>query len=166
MKKTLRNKTFSIILLLILLVGIFFLSYRPVKEKALVIKDVDRNEETIIIVPDREFTLSFVHSVQHTPVYEIIYIDDNNKLILKETRYYSLGIGLPFYEEGGIFENNNGEFIYKFSREFESINIGASPIPEHAIKIGNDIYPLLDFAEPEDLVEIKAIDKWTLKKVF
>ena len=50
-------------------------------------------------------------------------------------------------------------------REFESIPIRVSPIPKHSITIGGKEYPLLDFADPEDLLTIRAKDRLTIKNI-
>jgi hypothetical protein len=152
------------ILLFIFLIGAFFANYRIAHEKAVAIKDLDRKTNTVIPAPDGKFTLSFIHSVQKTPVYEFFRIDGDNKLVLYETKYYSLGVGLPFSEENGTFVNDKGEFVLNLTRTFDSIPIRVSPIPNHAISIGGRTYPLLNFAGPEDLVEIRAINRWIIKR--
>ena len=42
-----------------------------------------------------EFTVYFIHSVERTPWYEIYYVNNDNEIYLKETRFYSYGAGLP-----------------------------------------------------------------------
>lgn len=148
---------------LIFLIAVVFVSCSIGKEKVLVLKDVEGGSEHRIPVPDRMFTLSFIHSVHHTPVYEIIYIRDDNALVLKETRYKSLGVGMPFDYENGTLENIDGEFVLKLEREFETIYMRVSPIPEHMITVGEETYPLLKFTKPEGLLEIRAVDKWSLR---
>lgn len=140
----------------------FFSNYRTVHSKYLSVTNSDKRE-FLLPVPDRKFTLSFIHSVQKTPVYEIYYIDDNNNLILKETRYYSLGVGLPFTAESGHFSNENGEFrITGLNRKFPSISMMVSPIPGHVIIIGDKKYSLSSFTKPEESINIKAVEKWSL----
>jgi hypothetical protein len=153
------------ILITIISLGLFFSSFRIVKQKALIIRDVEQNTRTVMPVPEREFTLSFIHSVEKTPVYEIYNIEGDNKLTLKETKYYSLGVGLPFSEANGKFSNDRGEFDLKFNRTFNFIPIRVSPIPRHQINIGGKTYELLDFAKPEDLIIISAVDKWYVKNI-
>ncbi|NSW92635.1 MAG: DUF1850 domain-containing protein [Firmicutes bacterium] len=148
---------------LIILFVIVLISCSIGKEKVLVLKDVEEGSEYRIAVPDRVFALSFIHSVHHTPVHEVIYIQDDNTLVLKETRYSSLGVGMPFDYENGTLENIDGEFVLKFEREFETINLRVSPIPQHMITVGEETYPLLKFTKPEGLLEIKAVDEWSLK---
>jgi hypothetical protein len=135
------------------------------KEKALVLKDRRGGTEHTITVPDRVFTLSFIHSVHHTPVHEVYEIDDDNTLILKELRYRSLGVGMPYDFENGTLEIIDGEFVLKFDRKFQSINMIVSPIPEHTITVGDRTYPLLEFTKPESPLEIKAVDKWSFKRL-
>lgn len=153
----LRVKVFLIFVIFSL--GIFFTSYRIVNQKVLIIENIDTDTKVTIPVPYRVFTLSFVHSVQKTPVYEYFRISDDNTLILERTKYYSLGVGLPYTEENGSFRNDDGAFIVNLNREFDMLPIRVSPIPEHNITIGNKTYPLLDFAEPENLLNFKAIDR-------
>ncbi|MFA6669814.1 MAG: DUF1850 domain-containing protein [Bacillota bacterium] len=150
--------TVLIILIVIALVGCGI-----GKEKVLILKYGQGQEEHRIAVPDGVFTLSFIHSVHHTPVHEVYQIRDDNTLVLKELRYRSLGVGMPYDYENGTLEIADGEFVLKFDREFESINMIVSPIPEHTITIGEDTYLLFELTEPESPLEIKAVDKWSFK---
>lgn len=43
---------------------------------------------------------------------------------------------MPFTDEGGIFTNENGQFVLRFDRTLQAIPIRVSPIPDHAIQIG------------------------------
>jgi len=131
------------------------------KEKVLILKGGQGEAEHRIAVPGRVFTLSFIHSVHHTPVHEVYEIGDDNIMMLKELRYRSLGVGMPYDYEDGTLEITDGEFVLKFEREFKTINMIVSPIPEHTITVGERTYPLLNFTEPESPLEIKAVDKWS-----
>ncbi|HHW03191.1 MAG TPA: DUF1850 domain-containing protein [Thermoanaerobacterales bacterium] len=153
-----------VIIFMVILAG-FFSKYRIVHGVYLSIVNADKME-FFLPVPDRKFTLSFTHSVQKTPVYEMYFIDGDNNLVLKETRYYSLGVGLPFTDENGHFSNENGEFrITGLNRKFSSISIMVSPIPVHEIIIDGKKYPLLSFTKPEESINIKAVEKWHLKRL-
>ncbi len=154
-----------LIFLFIFLLAIFFSNYRIVKEKTLILENARQKTITAIGVPDRRFSLNFIHSVQKTPVHEFFFISVNNKLVLDKTTYHSLGVGLPFSEENGKFLNKNGEFVLSMNREFESIPIRISPIPKHSITVGGKEYPLLNFADPEGLLTIRAKDRLTIKNI-
>lgn len=148
---------------LIVLMVIVLIGCGTGKEKVLVLQNGHRGTEYRITVPDRVFRLSFVHSVHHTPVHEVYEIDDDNILVLKELRYSSLGVGMPYDYENGTLEIVNGEFALKFDRKFQTINLIVSPIPEHTITVDGKTYPLIEFTEPGGSLQIKAVDKWSLK---
>jgi hypothetical protein len=151
------------IIAVFVIIGFILISCGIEREKVLVIKDVKRGLENRIAAPEGVFTLGYIHSVHKTPVYEVIRILNNNVLLLEEVRYSSLGVGMPFDYEGGTLEIVDGKFVLRFKREFKAINISVSPIPEHTITIGEMTYPLLDFTTPEGLLEISAVDRWSLK---
>jgi len=143
----------------------FFVNYKFVNTKVLVIEAEGKNIRKTLAVPQKKFTLSYIHSVQKTPVYEVFEISEDNKLILRETTYSSLGVGLPYTEENGTFVNEDGKFrLTGIDREFSSISLRVSPIPEHTIIIGDSTYPLLSIVAPDDLVKITAADSWMLIK--
>jgi len=139
------------------------MNYRIVNEKCIIIENVEKSTQKAIPAANRNFSISFIHSVQKTPVYEYFYISDDNTIILKGTKYYSLGVGLPYTEENGDFKNDDGAFIVNLNREFEMLPIRVSPLPEHNITIDGKIYPLLDFAESGKLLNFKAVDKIIIK---
>jgi len=155
------SKLMGVVLIIILVV--ILVGSGIAKEKVLVLIDVEEGLEHDIGAPDRMFTLSFIHSVHHTPVHEVIHIRDDNTLVLKEVRYKSLGVGMPYDYENGTLEIIDGEFILKFERKFETIDMKISPIPEHMITIGQETYPLLKFTKPGGILKIKAVDRWSLK---
>jgi len=158
------KKIFKIILLILLTIFLTFvvLNFKIMQTKILVIYNEEQNTEDFLIISDSKFKLSYIHSVHHTPVYELFEINQENKIILNETRFSSLGVGMPTTDEGGTLINNNGEFVLKFSREFDNIYIRVSSIPQHAIEVGDKKYPLLEFAESEQRLKIYAKDKWML----
>jgi hypothetical protein len=148
----------------LILIGFVVIGCGITTEKVLVLQDVKRGLEHRIAAPESVFTLGFIHSVHHTPVYEVIHILKDNTLMLEEVRYSSLGVGMPFDHEGGTFENTDGKFVLRFQRKFNSINISVSPIPEHTITVGGKTYPLLDFTTSDGgLLNISAVDQWLLK---
>ncbi len=147
-----------IILIIAILVGCSL-----TREKVLVFTGERGEKVCSIAVPDRTFTLGFIHSVHHTPVHEVMYICDDNSLALRELRYSTFGVGMPYGYEGGELEIIDGEYVLQFERKFQSINMKVSPIPEHTITIGRNVYPLLRFTRPEGSLKIKATDRWSFK---
>lgn len=70
-----------------------------------------------------ELLVGFIHSVQKTPVEEYLVVEDDG-LMLKKTRYRSLGVGLPFLETEGVFKSEEGWFVFEnMNRKFSSLSL-------------------------------------------
>ena len=73
-----------------------------------------------IAASDPTFTLTYVHSVTRTPVRESYRIDGDS-IVQTEIRFEQHGPGLPTEaDEGGRFEQRNGQFIVTMHRRFAS----------------------------------------------
>jgi hypothetical protein len=68
-----------------------------------IVASVDAKKNTPLVI-------SFVHSVQKTPVIEELEFD-GDKFILLRTKYKSQGVGLPFMESDGVFREEGDWFI-------------------------------------------------------
>ncbi len=132
--------------------------------KVLIIKDIDHDLEQTFFLPDNTFTLGYIHSVQLTPVEEFFRAEQDNTLMLYKTIYESFGVGLPFTQEVGQFDMEDGKFVLKMERPFNSIKLRVSPIPEHWVSIGETRYELIDLVtEADGLIELSAVGRWVLK---
>lgn len=70
-----------------------------------------------------ELVIRFIHSVQKTPVEEYLAVEDGG-LVLKKTRYRSLGVGLPFLATEGSFKGEDGWFVFdNMNRKFPSLSL-------------------------------------------
>ena len=59
-------------------------------------------------------TLVFRHSVQKTMIYEYLVVNDSEDgLVLKSTKYQSMGVGLPFSKEDGEFRRSEERRVGK-----------------------------------------------------
>ena len=84
------------ILVFMFSMAIFFSNYRIVNEKILIIENTDRNTKTTLFLPDERFTLTYIHSVQKTPVHEFFFVNNDNKLVLNKTIFQSLELAFLF----------------------------------------------------------------------
>jgi len=151
-----------VVILLLIMSGVFFTKYHIVRGKALVISNLEQGSKTIIPTANRAFAVGYLHSVHKTPVMENFFIEDDNSLTLKDVEYSSLGVGMPYTDEGGVFVNDDGRFVLRFDRTYDVIPIRLSPIPEHSIHVGDECFPLMEFAKPNELIDISATDRWSL----
>lgn len=70
-------------------------------------------------------TLAYRHSVQKTMIYEYLVVNDmEDGLVLKSTKYQSMGVGLPFSKEDGEFRQEGDWFILdKINRKYPDLSI-------------------------------------------
>ena len=151
---------FKILFILILVL----LTNLVTHEKVLIVEDLDGHVKNEFFLPDKTFTLGYIHSVLLTPAQELFRVDKDNTLMLYETIYESFGVGLPYSQEEGEFDIVDGKFILKIHRSMDSIKLRVSQIPKHWLSIGDDRYELIQLIEkPDDLIEIQAVDRWGFK---
>lgn len=94
----------------IILIAVIFLL---TEEKIYIAAEIKNSAEVVVAVDAKKGTpliISFVHSVQKTPVIEELEFD-GNKFILLRTKYKSQGVGLPFMESDGVFREEGDWFI-------------------------------------------------------
>lgn len=108
----------------------------------IIIEDRKSGEKHTLFPNDNHFELGYIHSVLLTPVDEYFEIEENNILLLQKTVYESFGVGLPYEQMSDAeFEIVDGKFILYMNREFDQVNMIASPIPKHSITVnGEKIY--------------------------
>ena len=159
------KKKLVILGILVLLTGAY-LSYLACPfsigyEQVLQIEDAESQEVVSLPLASGGFTLKFQHSVHLTPVYEVYQVDSHNNMVLTETRFFSLGVGMPFTSEEGVFSNKEGEFcITGLNRKITNIPLRVSPIPDHTVIIDGKPYSLVSFGQPGGLINISTRKKW------
>jgi len=159
-----KRKPYSILLLLLIIfLSLGSLYYRIEMVKNLVLVEQDTGKKITIQLPQSMFQLRYIHSVHRTPVEEMFSITEDDKLVLYEIRYSSLGIGMPYETEGGVFSNQEGQFrLTGLRKEFSVINIRASEITAQTIIVAGQDYPLLDMFQPDSALQISASAKLML----
>ena len=129
----------------------------PGRGRVLSLTDVTGREVAVIPLPDREFTLTYVHSVHRSPVYEKYETDERLNLVLRETKFDALGVGMPYDAAEGELENRDGEFrLTGLARTYEYINIMVTAVPGQGIVVAGAEYPLQQFAVPGSAVTLRA----------
>lgn len=111
------------IFIAIILVAIIF---KLTEEKIYIAAEVGNYTEIIASVDAKKSTplvISFIHSVQKTPVIEELEFDGEN-FILRRTKYKSHGVGLPFLESDGKFSRAGDWFIMDdMNRRFKKLEL-------------------------------------------
>ena len=94
--------------------AVFFLFFISVEPKIFMTAEKPDGEKIFVACADAKknlpLVISFIHSVQKTPVIEELKFDGENFILLC-TKYKSHGVGLPFMESDGKFFEEDGWFV-------------------------------------------------------
>ena len=105
--------------------------------------------------------ISYIHSVQKTPVYENIIVSTKG-FDLVSTRYQSFGVGSPFLASEGEFHQEGDFFIMKMSRHFKSLSLRTGVGTKHTITVRNKVCRLYEQLFPGEKVDLVIIPCYEL----
>lgn len=112
---------------------------------------------TIPVKSGEKLSLSFVHSVQRTPVIENFIVEDSYILTLDSTEYQSFGVGLPFLAEDGIFQAEKDKFVMKdMNRPQECLRLRTGPEAKLSLTYAGQTIPLYSVFPAGTLVIIRV----------
>ncbi|KJS86710.1 MAG: hypothetical protein JM58_06415 [Peptococcaceae bacterium BICA1-8] len=161
-----RHKKFIFITLLVFIaLLIIFVGTYVTSKQVLVVTDTNQNKKTYFELPDNNsFTLGYIHTIHLTPVTETFIVDVNNNLILKETRFDTFSVGMPYTDLGGNLSHEDGQIVIReINRTHTEIPIYLSPYPKHSLIVDGKNYPLVEFNKPGDIITIKVVRKLGLR---
>ncbi|SFL82665.1 DUF1850 domain-containing protein [Halanaerobium salsuginis] len=128
-------------------------------------------------VENAVFKISYIHSVERTPVIEIFKIKQG-KIILTGTEYESYGAGLPTTAITGEYVVKNDKFFLKDINQFlPDIMLRVSDYAQHEFIYQDQVYELYKKIPTETLVQIrtkqvsyfnyyqKEVKKWLKKNI-
>jgi hypothetical protein len=111
---------------------------------ALVLLDEARRPLSTIAVP-HGFTVSFIHSINLSPVDEEFIVDGSGRILLERMLFDQLSTGMPSGDEDG-FAVEGGRFATKARRRFEEIQVRVSPVAGHTLSHDGKTQPLTRWA--------------------
>ncbi len=111
---------------------------------AIILLDESRRVVSTIPVEDR-FTISYIHSINLSPVDEEFTIDGTGEIVLKKVSFDQLSSGMPSDDQDG-FAVEGGRFITRPERRFNEIQLRVSPVPGHTLEIHGMVRPLTRWA--------------------
>jgi len=100
------------------------------------------------------FTLSFIHSINLSPVDEEFAVDDGS-LLLRRMSFDQMSTGMPSGDEDG-FAVEDGRFVTRPNRRYPEIAVRVSPVPGHVLSVGGRARPLTDWAPVGGLLVLRA----------
>ena len=162
-----RNKGIFLIVIIVLII----LLISPIFERFTI---TDGKSKTIVfqdkIEKYRAFYISFIHSVNKTPVNEYYSISDD-KLILEKATFYSYGAGMPEAGEygGGAPTVVDGMVqIDNIDKEFKNFTYISGTYASHSLNTDNSKIFFSEFVKPQTPVtfEVKKISIITIIKSY
>lgn len=128
----------KILLVAVVLIVLFLITAQP--------KIFIGTQNQIVAVVNAEenlqLTISFIHSVQKTPVIEELEYH-NGEFVLIRTKYKSQGVGLPFDVADGKFYRDGDWFIMdNMNRQFKSLELRTGKGTQLTISLNGKTYEL------------------------
>jgi hypothetical protein len=115
--------------------------------------------KVIPVASGERITYSYVHSVQKTPVDEIIEVSAGGYLVVRETVYDMYGAGLPsdFLCGDYSIDAQSGKFrISNMSREMHSLPVRVAFTPGQTLEVRGEKTPLSSLAPPTTQLVIQV----------
>ena len=108
------------------------------------------------------FSIRFIHSVQKTPVWENLAVDESGQgLVLHSTKYQSFGVGLPFLEQEGHFRQEGDFYIMDdMERHFPRLTLRTGVGTQLTLFLGGQEYRLYESFPPGTPVDIFISPLW------
>lgn len=101
----------------------------------------------------KDFYISFIHSVNKTPVNEYYRIE-NNRFIVYKTTFYSYGAGMPDGSDNPniqiIFNDDGLVEIDNINKEFSEFTYMVGTYAEHTMHTANESFKLEKYVEPQE----------------
>ena len=148
--KALQSKKLLIIITVVLLCAavIVVIMAKKNSNETLTITDVDSGKEyaALTLPANREFSITFIHSVNKSPVTDV-YIAKDDEIYLDRTLYYGFGAGVPTtISEGQHFAyGENGEKnISGYDMYIPDLIYVVGTVSDHVLAIGEDEISLRD----------------------
>jgi len=116
-----------------------------------------------VAVPDG-FALSFIHSINLSPVDEDFSVSGDGSIKLERVRFDQMSTGMPSGDEDG-FAVVDGRFTTKPGRNLPEIAVRVSPIPGHTFGSGGRVRPLTYWAPIGGLLVFRAAERQAARRI-
>ncbi|MCS7116052.1 MAG: DUF1850 domain-containing protein [Nitrososphaerota archaeon] len=160
------KKNLSIYLTLILL--LLLTSYLAYPVRMLEVRNLSKGRLilSIPVSPGETFTVSFIHSLERTPVKDLFIVQEDNRLRIFESHFKSCYSA--HYSDGGILIKEGGWFIMKnITRPaMDKLLLIVASINNYTISTAGFNVSLNLHSDDGDLVEIKVIVRPALFHIF
>ncbi len=130
----------------------------------LVIRNADTGEVYLSypLEQGEEFSITFVHSVNKTPVTDVYDVNEAGMIVLRSTIYYGFGAGVPSdldpRMELSYDEETGAMVVSKIDMELPGFNLIVGTVSDHTLAIGGEEISLRDLCGRNTMVHIEYED--------
>jgi hypothetical protein len=105
-----------------------------------------------------EFVLSFVHSVNKSPVHDTLRAQGDHLTIVK-SRFDAFGAGMPEHstDEGEFNILPSGQLEWTVNRQTSEIIVRVGRVAQHKLKLKGREIPLAEIAEPGTALTFRVL---------
>ena len=112
---------------------------------------------------EEEFSITFIHSVNATPVTDVYTVDEEGDIWLRKTIYYDFGAGVPFDLNEGeslSYDENGAMGISGIDREIPKFLIFVGTVSDHTLSLNGEEISLRDLCGRNAKVRITHEFRW------
>ncbi|HHT51525.1 MAG TPA: DUF1850 domain-containing protein [Eubacteriaceae bacterium] len=150
----------------VIIIFVFFILFVPIQRLYLIEYKSGKILKSFPIKNGEEFTVYFIHSLEKTPWHEIYYVQNDDEIYLKETKFYSFGAGLPSNTNFDFSFDNGSMKIKNYNIEMKNLIYKVRDIiAGHVLLTRGEKYHLNKIAKPSTSV-LFQVDKISLFKFF
>lgn len=147
------KKTILFTAIIIIFIVLLFIPLFP----RLVLNSVKNNKINMILkIDNKQFVISYTHSVNKGRVRDFYFIDKNGNIVLDKTRFVSYGAGIaePEKNENIVITDDYIE-INNINRIIKNFYLFIGVVANHTIIIDDKIIELDKFFEPQTNIKIE-----------
>lgn len=137
-------------------IGVLLGAFDVLRQPCLFVLAGGQRVAAVQAAPGTPFVIRFIHSVQKTPVWEYLAVDeDGQHFVLHATKYQSFGVGLPFLEGEGQFRQEGDYYIMDdMERHFPQLTLRTGIGTQLTLFLGGREYRLFEAYPPGTPVEL------------
>ena len=108
--------------------------------------------------PGTAVTIHFIHSVQKTPIWEYLVVNEQaDGFRLNATKYQSFGVGLPFMLSDGAFHKEGDYFIMDhMDRNFPQLHLRTGVGTKLTVSVGEHLCPVYQLLPDGSAVDLEV----------
>jgi hypothetical protein len=155
------------LLILVFLITALIVSAWPSSFLQIVVRKSGRTIFLEPVKPGEAFVLSYIHSVENTPVSGTFEITQEGRIEVIKTVFSSYGTGLPLFAPREQIHREKGKMVVNHENEImEKIPLVVVEITKQRVHFRNIQFLFSDFVKDGTIVDIRVIHQPLYKRIL